>query len=107
MTCSSAPVAYGAAKPPRLPSELISPIAPAAAAPVRNRDGSAQKLGMALNTAAAVITTGIITNTGLPRYSATGMASPPTNIGIATCNTCSRERSAWRDQTYIATDAHA
>ncbi len=33
----SAPVAYGgAANPPRLPIELISPMPPAAAAPVRN-----------------------------------------------------------------------
>ena len=44
----SAPVAYGAANPPRLPSELIRPIPPAAAAPVRKRVGSAQNTGSAL-----------------------------------------------------------
>jgi len=64
---ASAPVAYGATKPPRLPTELISPIPPAAAAPVRKRDGRAQKLGIALNTPIAVIVTGIITKSGLCR----------------------------------------
>lgn len=42
---SSAPVTYGAANPPRLPTELISPMPPTAAAPVRNLDGSAKSSG--------------------------------------------------------------
>ena len=43
----SPPVMYGAANPLMLPSELISAMPPAAAAPVRNRDGSDQMFGSA------------------------------------------------------------
>ena len=60
----SAPVAYGAAKPPRLPSELIKPMPPAAAAPVRNLGGRAQKTGRAAKIPIAVMVTGIITAIG-------------------------------------------
>ena len=101
----SAPVAYGAAKPPRLPNELISAIPPAAAAPVRNLGGSAQKMGRALKTPIAAMITGIITAIGWCRYSATGIAKPPTTSGMATCHTCSRVRSACRDHRNIATAA--
>src|SRR5438093_7053520 len=39
------PMAYGPAKPARLPIELISAIPPAAAAPDRNAAGNVQKTG--------------------------------------------------------------
>ena len=43
---SAKPSTYGPTNPPRLPSELIKPMLPAAAASDRIRLGSAQKAGM-------------------------------------------------------------
>ena len=40
------PSSDGPTNPPRLPTELISPMLPAAAASVKNRLGSAQNAGM-------------------------------------------------------------
>ena len=44
------PMRYGPTNPPRLPSELISAIAPAAAVPLKNVVGSDQKTGIVLKT---------------------------------------------------------
>ena len=53
----------------------------------------------------AATVTRAMTAIGWCRYSATGMARPPANNGHATCQTCSRVRSACRDQRTIATAA--
>src|SRR6478752_8044059 len=94
---------YGAANPDRLPTELISAIPLAAATPDRNVVGSAQKHGRKAMILMAQMLTATIAATGLPRYSVTGMATPPTISGSATCQTRSLLRSPCRDHRYIAT----
>src|SRR4051812_48575230 len=87
-----------------LPSELISPMPAAAAAPVRYAVGSDQKPGSAASTPQAQMVTATIASHGFDMWSATGIATPPTSAGTATRTVGFVER---RVQTIIATSPTA
>lgn len=93
---------YGAANPLTLPSELISAMPPAAAAPVRKLLGNAQKVGSAAQTPIAQRVTATIAVSGEFMCSATGMLTPPSSIGAATCQTRSPVRSPWDAHSTIS-----
>jgi hypothetical protein len=65
--------------------------------------GSDQNVGSAQHTPTAHTVTATMAASGLDRYSATGMATPPTSVGSATCHTRSPRRSPCRAHTTMAT----
>ena len=100
----NAPVAYGAANPPRFPTELINDPA---------GGGAREELWWQRPEAGDCAEDSDRGNghrdhheVGLCRR-ATGIAKPPTSIGIATCQAFSLVRSACLDQKYITTEATA
>src|SRR5689334_9793551 len=77
---------------------LIRAIPAAAAAPVRNWEGSDQKVGSAAKIEQAVTVMTAMVALGEPMYRASGMLMPPTAAGPATCQARVPCRVACRDQ---------
>ena len=70
----------------------------AAAAPVRKRDGTVQKLGRAPKIAQAVTVITATVAAGDPMYRASGMLTAPATAGPAMCQVRTPRRSASLDQ---------
>src|SRR5580692_4888851 len=96
------PIRYGPPKPARLPIELISAIAPAAAVPDSQAVGSVQNTPKVQNTpiAATVSTTMVMTGSLMVLEAAN--ANAVSNSGAPTCRTRSREASECRAHRIIA-----
>jgi hypothetical protein len=97
---TSAPTAYGATNPPRLPNELIRAIPAAAAAPASAAFGSSQKGEMAEKMPMAHTQMATIAHTGLACRRIAEPSSPtePSSIENVACPTRSLVRSECRLQ---------
>src|SRR5215207_9662463 len=83
-----------------LPTVSINAIPAAAAAPVRNLDGTVQKFGRAANIEHAVTVITAMVAVGEPINKASGMLSAPTTAGIAICQVFTPRLVASLDQRY-------
>src|SRR4051795_5912615 len=96
------PIAYGPAKPDRLPMELMTAIPPAAAAPDRNAVGSVQNTGRQPNTPNAATEKAIIFAVGSASSEAARIAAPASSSANAVWNLRSPVRSERRPQYTMA-----
>src|ERR1700722_14938183 len=96
------PIRYGPPKPARLPIELISAIAPAAAVPDSQAVGSVQNTPKVQNTPIAATTSATIVMTGSLMVLEAANANAVSNSGAPTCRTRSREASECRAHRIIA-----
>src|SRR3954466_15234914 len=96
------PIAYGPAKPDRLPIELMIAIPPAAPAPDRNAVGSVQNPGRHPNTPNAATEKAIILAVGSARKEAARIPRPARSSANAVWNLRSPVRSDRRPQYTIA-----
>ena len=94
------PIRYGPKNPARLPSELISAIAPAAAVPLKNVVGNDQKTGIALNTPIAATDSAISPGSGVRTMAVAPSPTAPMSAAPATC----QHRSRWRSECASPTE---
>src|SRR6185503_5182479 len=101
----SAPMRYGPAKPPRLPTALMSAIAPAAAVPLRNAVGRPQNGGRQLQRPDTAIAAAIKAIAGARSNDATTSPHADQTVGHTTCQRRSPSRSERRPQNSITPTA--
>src|SRR5262245_40492766 len=89
------PIAYGPAKPARLPIELITAMPAAAALPDKTAVGSVQNTGSVPNTPQAPMVNATIVKVGLPVSVDAAMPADATNDPVAVCPLGSPVGSDW------------
>src|SRR5688572_7355945 len=103
--CSAQVLTFGATKPPIAPSELISAIPPAAAAPPRYAVGKLQNTGCTAMKPAAAKHSAISATSGEAALTDTAMPAAETASTTSAINACWPLRSARRGTKYAATNA--